>query len=85
VTGHGARGGASGFVLKDTRPEDLLAAIRIVATGDALLAPAVTRRLIAEFARHPQPLSAVTAPPAALTERELEVLVLVAWGSPTPR
>jgi hypothetical protein len=65
VTGHGARGGASGFVLKDTRPEDLLAAIRIVATGDALLAPAVTRRLIAEFARHPQPLSAVTAPPAA--------------------
>ncbi|SNQ46162.1 hypothetical protein FRACA_1290014 [Frankia canadensis] len=49
------RGGASGFVLKDTRPEDLLEAVRIVARGDALLAPAVTRRLIAEFGRQPRP------------------------------
>jgi ABC-2 type transport system ATP-binding protein len=57
------RAGASGFLLKDTPPADLLAAIRVVAAGDALLAPGVTRRLIAEFARRPEP-SAVT--PAAL-------------------
>jgi DNA-binding NarL/FixJ family response regulator len=74
------RGGASGFVLKDTQPEDLLAAIRIVAGGDALLAPAVTRRLIAEFARQPRPTTSRANPRATLTERELEVLVLVASG-----
>jgi DNA-binding NarL/FixJ family response regulator len=57
------RAGASEFLLKDTPPGDLLAAIRVVAAGDALLAPGVTRRLIAEFSRRPEP-SAVT--PAAL-------------------
>ncbi len=74
------RGGAGGFILKDTRPEELLAAIRIVASGDALLTPAVTRRLIAEFARQPRPLAAPTDLRAALTERELDVLVKVAAG-----
>jgi DNA-binding NarL/FixJ family response regulator len=75
------RAGASGFLLKDTPPADLLAAIRVVAAGDALLAPAVTRRLIAEFARRPEP-SPVTTPAAlaGLTEREREVLALVARG-----
>ena len=57
------RAGASGFLLKDTPPADLLAAIRVVAAGDALLAPGVTRRLIAEFARRPDPPG---SPPAAL-------------------
>jgi DNA-binding NarL/FixJ family response regulator len=74
------RAGASGFLLKDTPPADLLAAIRVVAAGDALLAPRVTRRLIEEFARRPEP--AVVAPAAlvALTDREREVLALVARG-----
>jgi DNA-binding NarL/FixJ family response regulator len=74
------RAGASGFLLKDTRPEELFAAIRVVAAGDALLAPRVTRRLIEEFARRPEP---VGLGPAALdprTEREREVLALVARG-----
>jgi DNA-binding NarL/FixJ family response regulator len=75
------RGGASGFVLKDTPPEKLLDAITIVAAGEALLAPAVTRRLIAEFARQP----AAAARPAGdalgqLTERERDVLRQVAAG-----
>jgi DNA-binding NarL/FixJ family response regulator len=93
------RAGASGFLLKDTLPADLLTAIRVVAGGDALLAPSVTRRLIGEFTR-----TAPTAPPAGpasglasgpaensreqvrdrlrrlLTERELEVLTMVARG-----
>ena len=73
------RNGASGFLLKDTPPEDLVRAIRVVAAGDALLAPSVTRRLIEDVARtHARP-----APPpalATLTEREREVLVLVARG-----
>ncbi|EGD53681.1 response regulator [Gordonia neofelifaecis] len=74
------RGGASGFLLKDTPPEELLEAVRTVARGDALLAPAVTRRLITEFARAP---TAPTSRPAVLdvlTERELEVFELVAVG-----
>ena len=73
------RAGASGFLLKDTPPGDLLAAIRVVAAGDALLAPGITRRLIAEFARRPDP---TVAPAAldALTERERQVLALVAHG-----
>jgi DNA-binding NarL/FixJ family response regulator len=74
------RAGASGFLLKDTRPEDLLAAVRVVAAGDALLAPSVTRRLIGEFAARP---AGPPAPPpnlSAVTEREREVLVLVARG-----
>lgn len=74
------RAGASGFLLKDTEPADLLDAVRVVARGDALLAPSVTRRLIAEFARRPEPRRAVPAELATLTEREREVLTLVARG-----
>jgi DNA-binding NarL/FixJ family response regulator len=74
------RVGASGFLLKDTPPADLLAAIRVVAAGDALLAPAITRRLIAEFARRPDPARVPSAALAALTDREREVLGLVAHG-----
>jgi DNA-binding NarL/FixJ family response regulator len=73
------RAGASGFLLKDTRPADLLAAVRVVAAGDALLAPAVTRRLIEEFTRQPEP---VRRPAAVdeITEREREVLTLIGLG-----
>ena len=85
------RAGASGFVLKDTPPADLLAAIRVVAAGDALLAPAVTRRLISEFARIRPPAATVAgaatpapAALAALTPRETEVLRLVAAGLSNP-
>ena len=74
------RAGASGFLLKDTPPADLLAAIRVVAAGDALLAPGVTRRLIAEFARRPEPTTVTPAALAGLTDREREVLALVARG-----
>jgi DNA-binding NarL/FixJ family response regulator len=74
------RAGASGFLLKDTPPADLLAAIRVVAAGDALLAPGITRRLIAEFARRPDPTRVAPAALEALTEREREVLGLVARG-----
>ncbi|HEY3139892.1 MAG TPA: response regulator transcription factor [Acidimicrobiales bacterium] len=74
------RAGASGFVLKDTPPERLLDAIRVVAAGEALLAPGVTRRLISEFVRRPDPPVAAPAALASLTERELEVLVRVAAG-----
>ncbi|HEX8857373.1 MAG TPA: response regulator [Thermoleophilaceae bacterium] len=73
------RAGASGFLLKDVMPEDLIAAVRVVAAGDGLIAPTITRRLIAQFARTAPP----TAPPAGLEEltpRELEVLTLVARG-----
>nr|WP_274613993.1 response regulator transcription factor [Streptomonospora nanhaiensis] len=73
------RAGASGFLLKDTPPADLLAAVRVVAAGDALLSPAVTRRLIAEFVRRPEPARS----PGGLdgvTQREREVLVLIARG-----
>jgi DNA-binding NarL/FixJ family response regulator len=73
--------GASGFLLKDTPPEQLVAGIRAVASGDALLAPSVTRRVIEEFVRRP-PTSMRTLPPelGELTPRELEVLKLVARG-----
>jgi DNA-binding NarL/FixJ family response regulator len=74
------RAGASGFLLKDTPPGDLLAAIRVVAAGDALLAPGITRRLIAEFARRPDPARVAPAALQALTDREREVLALVARG-----
>ena len=74
------RVGASGFLLKDTPPADLLAAIRVVAAGDALLAPGITRRLIAEFARRPEPSAVTPAALATLTDREREVLGLVAHG-----
>ncbi|GIF47301.1 LuxR family two component transcriptional regulator [Asanoa ferruginea] len=72
--------GASGFLLKDTRPADLLSAIRVVAAGDALLAPGVTRRLIAEFTRRPAPLPGPATALAEITEREREVLTLVGLG-----
>jgi DNA-binding NarL/FixJ family response regulator len=75
------RAGASGFLLKDVPPEQLVAGIRAVAQGDALLAPSVTRRVIEEYVRRP-PLSAGAVPEkvAGLTARELEVLKLVAKG-----
>jgi DNA-binding NarL/FixJ family response regulator len=75
------RAGASGFLLKDVPPEQLVAGIRAVARGDALLAPSVTRRVIEEFVRRP-PSSMQTLPPelAELTARELEVLKLIARG-----
>jgi DNA-binding NarL/FixJ family response regulator len=75
------RAGASGFLLKDVPPEQLVAGIRAVASGDALLAPSVTRRVIEEFVRHP-PESVRRRPPelAELTEREVEVLKLIARG-----
>jgi DNA-binding NarL/FixJ family response regulator len=72
------RAGASGFVLKDDPPEQLLAAIRIVARGDALLSPATTKRVISRFVRVPRP-----EPPkglAELTDREVDVFRLVARG-----
>lgn len=72
--------GASGFLLKDVPPEELIRGVRLVAAGDALLAPSVTRRLIAEFARRPRRASGVQPPAAPLTGRELEVLGLVARG-----
>ena len=73
--------GASGFLLKDVPPEQLVAGIRAVASGDALLAPSVTRRVIEEFVRRP-PDSVRKPPPklAELTARELEVLKLIARG-----
>jgi DNA-binding NarL/FixJ family response regulator len=73
--------GASGFLLKDARPEDLISGIRSVAAGDALLAPSVTRRLIGLFARARKPEARHAATQLAqLTEREREVLTLVARG-----
>jgi DNA-binding NarL/FixJ family response regulator len=75
------RAGASGFLLKDAEPDDLLDAIRIVAQGEALLAPSVTRRLIAAFVAAPTRRPAASpARLGALTEREREVLVLIANG-----
>ena len=74
------RAGASGFLLKDTPPEDLLTAVRVVAGGDALLAPSVTRRLIGEFARRPEQARPLPRRLDPVTEREREVLVLVARG-----
>jgi DNA-binding NarL/FixJ family response regulator len=76
------RAGASGFLLKDTLPVDLLNAVRVVAAGDALISPRITRRLIEEFARRPAPGAAAAAGAALeqLTEREREVLELVAKG-----
>jgi DNA-binding NarL/FixJ family response regulator len=76
------RAGASGFLLKDTLPVDLLNAVRVVADGDALISPKITRRLIAEFARRPEPAAAAAAAASLrqLTDREREVLELVAKG-----
>ncbi|RZS36572.1 LuxR family two component transcriptional regulator [Herbihabitans rhizosphaerae] len=74
------RAGASGFLLKDTRPAELLAAIRVVADGEALLAPTVTRRLIAEFTARPRPSRRPGGELAGVTDREREVLTLIAKG-----
>jgi DNA-binding NarL/FixJ family response regulator len=75
------RAGASGFLVKDVPPEQLVAAIRSVASGDSLLAPSVTRRLIQEFVRRP-PEALRTPPPelSRLTSREVEVLRMMARG-----
>jgi len=73
------RSGASGFILKNAPPEDLVKAIRVVAEGDALLAPSVTRRIIAEFAKKPM-TKTYEEEMKRLTEREIEVLRLVARG-----
>jgi DNA-binding NarL/FixJ family response regulator len=77
------RAGASGFMLKDAPPEEIAAAVRIVASGDALLAPAITRAVVEEFARRPPQ----SPPPAAVTEltpREQEVLALLVRGLSNP-
>lgn len=71
--------GASGFLLKDVPPEDLVRAIRVTAQGEALLAPSITRRLIEHFARQPRP-AADSKELSLLTEREVEVLRLLARG-----
>jgi DNA-binding NarL/FixJ family response regulator len=74
------RSGASGFLLKDASARELADAVRLVAAGDALLAPGVTRRLIAEFARMGAPRSPGRKQIEGLTERESEVLALIARG-----
>jgi DNA-binding NarL/FixJ family response regulator len=76
------KAGASGFLLKDTPPPDLLNGIRVVAAGDALLSPSITRQLIREFVRRDEPKEQCLPPLLLpnLTERELEVLALVARG-----
>ncbi len=72
--------GASGFLLKDVTPEHLVAAVRLVRAGDALLAPAITRRLVERFARRDEARAAVHRDLSELTPRELEVLRLLATG-----
>jgi DNA-binding NarL/FixJ family response regulator len=75
------RAGASGFLVKDTEPADLLQAVRVVARGDALLSPSVTRRLITDLATRPAaPAPATGKVLSGLTEREREVMALVAGG-----
>ena len=74
------RAGASGFVLKDTTPEDLLTGVRIVAAGDGLLAPRITRRLISEFVRRPHTIETTPTALDTVTDREREVLIEVARG-----
>lgn len=73
--------GASGFLLKDVPPEELIRGVRLVAAGDALLAPSITRRLIAEFAGRPRRPRREGPVAPSLTTRELEVLALVARGN----
>ncbi|MCX5369149.1 response regulator transcription factor [Streptomyces sp. NBC_00015] len=74
------RAGASGFLLKDAQPEELLTALRVVASGDGILAPAVTRRLIDTFAQGAPPPPVVTGALGGLTPREREVLLHIASG-----
>ena len=79
-SGWALKAGASGFLLKDAPPDQLVAAIRVVAAGDALLAPAVTRCLIEDFARRPTPPRDGPVELQELTAREREILVLIAGG-----
>jgi DNA-binding NarL/FixJ family response regulator len=74
------RAGASGFLLKDTTAADLLAALRVVAAGDALLAPGITRRLIAAFSAQGRPSRAFHRTLGGVTDREREILTLIARG-----
>jgi DNA-binding NarL/FixJ family response regulator len=74
------RAGASGFLLKDTPAKELAAAVRVIAEGNALLAPTVTKRLIAEFAKQPETTKSKAALPDDLTERKHEALALLARG-----
>jgi DNA-binding NarL/FixJ family response regulator len=74
------RAGASGFLLKDLRRDDLVNAVRVVAAGEALLAPSITKRLIGEFARRPRALEKTPSALETLTAREREVLHLMAKG-----
>jgi len=74
------RAGASGFLLKDVRPEQLADAVRVVAAGETLLAPVITRRLVEQYVRRARPGTTTPAALASLTERELEVLRLMAGG-----
>ncbi|WP_433466663.1 response regulator [Spirillospora sp. CA-128828] len=74
------RAGASGFLVKDMALEEILAAIRVVAKGEALIAPSVTKKLIEEFAARPDPAIQRTRPVDGVTEREREVLTLVGRG-----
>jgi DNA-binding NarL/FixJ family response regulator len=74
------RAGASGFLVKHTEPSELVRAVRVVADGDALLSPSVTRRLVAEFAARTKPPAGPTTALAELTSREREVMALVAEG-----
>jgi DNA-binding NarL/FixJ family response regulator len=74
------RAGAAGFLLKDAPPEQLVDAIRVVASGEALLAPSITRRVIEEFVRRPPPTDGLPQQVAELTAREVEVLRLIARG-----
>ena len=74
------RAGASGFLLKTVRPEQLVSAVRDVASGDALLAPSITRRLVEAFVQRPRPGAGTPTALRSLTARELDVLGLVAHG-----
>ena len=74
------RAGASGFLLKDTEPAELVRAVRVVAAGEALLSPSVTRKLIADYASRPNPRNPLPTELGALTAREREVLALVGEG-----
>ena len=74
------RAGASGFLLKDVRPEQLADAVRVVAAGETLLSPAITRRLVEQYVRRARPGTTIPAALASLTERELEVLRQLARG-----
>ncbi|HEU4426704.1 MAG TPA: response regulator transcription factor [Pilimelia sp.] len=74
------RAGASGFLTKDVKPDDLRQAVRVVAAGEALLSPGVTRRVVRQFAGRPAPTVASDAALSALTARELEVVRLVGRG-----